>query len=347
MALFMPGTAVLKVSASSPSKENSADFLLKSKVCLILVCFMLSCISMPKIHAQKRINQASDHARLRVDKTLQAKLAALLHQFHGTAGVYVENLKSGRYAGINQDSIFPTASIIKVPILAGVFSQIKNGKLSYNQEMTYDSSRTRGGSGLMQFFKNGSKTSLDIIISLMISYSDNVAALWCQQLAGGGTQINQLLEDYGFNSTRVNSRTPGREEAYKTFGWGQTTPREMATLLKLIRQQKVVDPASSDCMYRQMSHIFYDGYALSQIPPYIQTASKQGMVNDSRSELVMVNAPHGDYVFYIATKNNRDQRWEKDAEPWVLARSVSSLLWHYFEPRDKWRPAKEALELVP
>jgi beta-lactamase class A len=32
------------------------------------------------------------------------------------------------------------------------------------------------------------------------------------------------------------------------------------------------------------------------------------MVDASRSELVMVNAPHGDYVFYIATKNNTDQK---------------------------------------
>jgi len=290
---------------------------------------------------------ASPRNHLKTDKHLQASLSTLLKGFHGTAGVYVENLKTGKIAAVNADTIFPTASIIKVPILVGVFDKIKSSALSYNQSLIYDSARTRGGSGLMQFFKDSSKTSLDVVISLMISYSDNIAALWCQELAGGGVRINQLLQNMGFRYTRVNSRTPGREDAYKAYGWGQTTPREMATLLKLIREQKAVDAASSDCMYRQMSHIFYDGYALSQIPPYIQTASKQGMVNDSRSELVMVNAPHGDYVFYIATKNNKDQRWEKDAEPWQLARKVSALLWHYFEPKDHWQLAKTALKLVP
>jgi beta-lactamase class A len=87
-----------------------------------------------------------------------------------------------------------------------------------------------------------------------------------------------------------------------------------------------------------MSHIFYDQYALSQIPPYVQTASKQGMVDDSRSELVMVNAPHGDYVFYVATKNNKDQRWKNDNEASELERKVSSLLWNYFEPKYGWTP---------
>jgi len=349
MALSLGQADVEKIRVTKKTAEQKAFSYFKRRRIFLIFLMILSTHLMVNLNLQAQTTQemTMSQEHLKEDKALQEKLSVLLDQFHGTAGIYVENLRTGKFAGVHADSIFPTASIIKVPILAGVFSQIKAGKLSYNQELTYDTSRTRGGSGLMQFFKDSSKTSLDILLSLMISYSDNVAALWCQQLAGGGTQINQLLNDYGFKSTRVNSRTPGREEAYKEFGWGQTTPREMATLLKLIRQQKIVDPASSDCMYRQMSHIFYDGYALSQIPPYIQTASKQGMVDDSRSELVMVNAPHGDYVFYIATKNNQDQRWEKDAEPWVLARAVSSLLWHYFEPKDKWTPAKKALELVP
>lgn len=84
-------------------------------------------------------------------------------------------------------------------------------------------------------------------------------------------------------------------------------------------------------MYRLMTNIFYDENALSVIPPYIQTASKQGMVNASRSELVMVNSHNGDYVFYIATKNNEDTRWEDDNEAYELQREVSKLLWEYWQ----------------
>ena len=63
------------------------------------------------------------------------------------------------------------------------------------------------------------------------------------------------------------------------------------------------------------------------------------MLNASRSEAVLVNAPHGDYVFYVATKENQDQRWKPDNEAWQLARKVSALLWSYFEPRSHWKPA--------
>lgn len=277
-------------------------------------------------------------AQYKQDKNLTAKLEQLLDRFHGTAGVYVLNLKHGKEAAVNADTIFPTASIIKVPILVGIFKKINEGALNYHQHLFYRDAMGRGGSGLMQYFKDSTEIDLSKAVTLMISRSDNTAAVWCEKLAGGGAAINAWLADHGYTFTRLNSRTPGREKERKKYGWGQTTPREMAHLLVSIRKGEILTPAACERMYRDMTHIYWDDYALSQIPPYIQTASKQGMVNASRSELVMVNAPHGDYVFYIATKNNEDQRWSADNEAWQLARDVSSLLWDYYEPHSGWKP---------
>lgn len=277
-------------------------------------------------------------AQYRKDKKLTKKLEKLLEPFHGTAGVYVLNLKDWKEAEVNADTLFPTASIIKVPILVGLFKKIEEGQLNYHQPLLYRDSMARGGSGLMQYFKDSVKIDLSKAVTLMISRSDNTAAVWCEKLAGGGEAINAWLADHGYKDTRLNSRTPGREKERKEYGWGQTTPREMAHLLTSIREEKILTPAACERIYRDMTHIYWDDYALSQIPPYIQTASKQGMVNASRSELVMVNAPHGDYVFYIATKRNKDQRWSADNEAWQLARDVSKLLWNYYEPDYGWKP---------
>ncbi|WP_209329175.1 serine hydrolase [Lunatimonas salinarum] len=264
-------------------------------------------------------------------QTLMETLERELSGFNGTAGLYAMNLKTGEEIAINADTLFPTASVIKVPILVGVFDKIEQGALSYTQPLIYRDSLKYGGSGLMQFFKDSTETDLSVLVSLMITYSDNTTSLWCQALAGGGVAINALMENLGLVHTRVNSRTPGREANWQQYGWGQTTPREMTQLLVKIRKGEVVSPQASERMYRLMTNIYYDGNALSAIPPYIQTASKQGMVNASRSELVMVNAPSGDYVFYIATKNNTDQRWEEDNESYVLKRTVSRLLWEAWQ----------------
>jgi len=278
----------------------------------------------------------SEAQSFKTDKKLQAQLEEFTKDFKGTAGIYVFNLKTKKQAAVNADTVFPTASIVKVPILIGLFDKLEKGELIYHQPMIYHDSIKYGGSGLMQYFKDSSQTELSVMTALMIGYSDNTTSLWNQALAGGGETINRILDSCGFKQTRVNSRTPGREKIREIYGWGQTTPREMAQLLVRIREGSIVSKAASEKMYRLMTRVYYDENALSQIPAYVQAASKQGMVDASRSELLMVNAPHGDYVFYIATKNNSDKSWSHNNEANVLIRKLSAYLWNYFEPKSKW-----------
>lgn len=280
----------------------------------------------------------------KVDHKLEKALTELTKSFNGTAGVYVLNLKTGRYASLNGDTIFPTASIVKVPLLVGLFDKIEKGELRFHQPMMYRDSIKYGGSGLMQFFKDSSATEVSVLAALMMAYSDNTTSLWNQQLAGGGEQVNILMEQYGLKDTRVNSRTKGREEIRKIYGWGQTTPREMSALLARIHRGEVISKSASERMYRLMTKGYYDEQALAEIPPYIQAAAKSGSVNESRSEVVLVNAPHGDYVFYVGTKNIKDQRWEADNEAVVMIRKISAYLWNYFEPKSGWKPAWDVLK---
>lgn len=290
----------------------------------------------PSVQAQK----------VKTDQKLEQALIELTSDFNGIAGVYVYNLKTHKEAGVHADTIFPTASVVKVPILVSLFKKIDQGQYTLNDSLLYRDERAYGGSGLMQFFKDSTKTDIRTAAALMITYSDNTTSLWCQELAGGGKEINAYMEKLGLKDTRVNSRTEGREEIWEKYGWGQTTPREMAHLLMKIKKSELGNPAASEEMYRMLTNSFYTDYSLSQIPPYVQTAAKQGMVDDSRSELVMVNAPHGDYVFYFATKNNKDESWEYRNEAWELSRKISAYLWNYFEPDYGWKPAAGTEELT-
>lgn len=273
------------------------------------------------------------------DKELARKLAELVKPFRGDVGIYVRHLPTARWAAIRADEVFQTASMVKVPIMLGVFDKLNRDELDYHGEQVYRDSLLYAGEDIVGAFRDSAVISLSKLIMLMITTSDNTASLWCQQLAGTGTAINQWLDDHGFDSTRVNSRTPGRENERALYGWGQTTPREMAELLVMIRQGDAVSPGASQEMYRILTRIYWNGEALSQIPPWIQAASKQGAVNQSRSEVVLVNAPSGDYVFCVITKNQVDQSWKADNEGFVLLRDVSRTLWNYFEPESRWSPA--------
>jgi beta-lactamase class A len=181
-------------------------------------------------------------------------------------------------------------------------------------------------------FKNDEKIELSKLIMLMLTMSDNTASLWLQSLAGTGTRINEILDSLGLKITRVNSRTPGRETNRSQYGWGQTTPREMAEILEKIYNKEIINDSLSKKMMRLLGRNYWDEEALSQIPPSIEVFSKSGAVDESRSEVLLVNAPHRPYVFCICTKNNNDQSWAYDNEAWILTRKISRLLWKHFEP---------------
>ncbi len=268
---------------------------------------------------------------------LESQLQALLSGFRGNVGLYVKHLGTGQTVAINADSLFPTASTIKIPIQCGLFDKIQRGQLSYQQELVYRDS-IKYDDGIVGSLKDSTVISLDRVVMLMETVSDNTGSLWCQALAGGGVAINNWLETNGFHQTRVNSRTPGREAFRTRYGWGQTTPRELADLLVYIRDGRAVSPDASDRMYRNLTRQYWDGDALSQLPATVSVATKNGAVNQSRSEVMVVHAPHGDYVFCVMTKNQADQRWTRDNEGSALVRAVSALLWRTFEPKSTWKP---------
>ncbi len=283
----------------------------------------------------------------RPDRQLQHQLDSLVTGFHGSVGIYVRHLVSGRTASVNSDSVFPTASMIKVPIMIAVFDAIAHGQLDYHQKLIYTDSLLYEGEDILGSFRDSTTIPLNQLTLLSITTSDNTASLWLQALAGGGTVINQWLAEHGFDSTRVNSRTPGREANRTRYGWGQTTPREIARLVELIRAGQAVSPAASQEMYRHLTRIYWNGEALSQLPPWVQAASKQGAVDRSRSEVVLVNAPSGDYVFSVLTREQADTTYEASNEGWVLIRRLSALLWKHFEPKHPWHPAPGAELLKP
>ncbi|NUN68297.1 MAG: serine hydrolase [Bacteroidetes bacterium] len=276
------------------------------------------------------------------DKKLTAKLQELVKDFKGEYGIYVRHLKSGRTVEINADTMFPTASMIKVPIMAGIYNKIESGALKPDSILMFRDSLIYEGEDIVGTLKDSGRIALGKVIMLMITTSDNTGSLWCQSMAGTGTAINALMEQNGFAVTRVNSRTPGREAMRSQYGWGVTTPREMAELVVRIREGKLISPWASERMYRNLARIYWDGEALSEIPPYVHAASKQGAVNRSRSEVVLVNAPSGDYVFCVITKNQQDESWVNENEGYVLLRNVSRTLWQYFEPKSTWKAMEES-----
>ena len=271
--------------------------------------------------------------------SFESEFSRLIQEFDGRAGIYVKDLVTGKELAINADTLYPTASMIKVPIMVAVFDRIERGELDYQQKLVYRDSLFYSDGDVTGEFRDSATVSLAEMVMLSISKSDNTASLWLQELAGTGTMINEWLDKNGFVGTRMNSRTPERRGDWEVYGWGQTTPREMARLVELIWRGEAVSPAASEEMLRVLSRPYYDDEAISQIPPSVQVSSKTGAVNASKSEVIIVHAPSGPYLFCVITADQTDTQWAYGNAGYELIRAVSSRLWNAFEPDMPWQSA--------
>lgn len=276
----------------------------------------------------------------REDRELRAQIESLARGFQGDVGIYVRNLRTGESVAIAADDTFPTASMVKVPLLITLFDQAAQKRFDLDSLYTFSDSTVIQGDGddLMAMVKLGSRVTLRKMAYLMTGFSDNTASVWIQSLIGGSQVANAWLESHGYKITRDNSKLAERRPIWRIWGWGMTSPREMASLLMSIRNGEAVSRAASEEMYNLLTHNYWKDDALASIPPWVQAADKSGSVDASRSEAILVNARTGDYVVVVATKNIKDRSYATTNEAATLIRKISWAVYHHYNPDDVWRP---------
>jgi beta-lactamase class A len=266
----------------------------------------------------------SQAAPVTEDTLLEAELRRLVSRVRGRAAVYARRLGTDQEVSINADEVFPTASMIKIPLLVGLFGAIEEGRLGLMDDLPYDETLATPGAGdVLDKLQPGETVALWRIAGLMIMLGDHAAARWVQQLVGG-EPVNEWLAAQGFEQTRVNGRVVGREDAYESYGWGQSTPEELSRLLIMIRNGDAVGEAASENMYRLLSRNWWPMGAKSAIPSTVNVAAKAGLVRDARAEIVLVNAPAGDYVLCVMTAAGSDGRLDGGD---ALIRAASAAVW--------------------
>ena len=120
-----------------------------------------------------------------------------------------------------------------------------------------------------------------------------------------------------------------------------SAPWDAASLADLLAQAvdgRLGSAAACDEARRCLGRIYWDDEALSSLPPDAHALSKQGAIDRSRSEVVLVHAPRGDYVFCVITKEQQDRSWGRDNEGFALLRAVSAALWRRFAPDRPYAP---------
>jgi beta-lactamase class A len=243
-----------------------------------------------------------DTAPLTARQQMEAKVTQAINQFPGTISLFVKNLDTGESFGIRENEPVRTASTIKLPIMAAVFSAIAQGKARWDETIPLNKEDKVGGSGVLSDFSDGLQLPLRDLVHMMIMVSDNTATnLLIDRFSGDF--VNAELAKLGLERTRslrkiIGSGTPsglsreGYREEFRKFGIGMSTARDMVTLLEKIEYGGVVSPEGSKEMISILRRQRFKEGIGRQLPDD-WVASKSGALDRLRSDVGLVRSPGG------------------------------------------------------
>ncbi len=254
---------------------------------------------------------------MRADTTaLRHKLDSIADAHHGVVGYSVIDVDNNVRISRRGDEKFPTASLIKVPILVTVYDLVAKGQLSLDDPITVLKIDQVPGSGIIQYLHNGTILTVRDAAWLMITISDNTATnLLLDRIII--RRVWNKMDSLGLHDTRVHSKSFLRVSSIAMdssvkYGLGVTTPNEMATLFQLLAQGKAVNPASDSAMLDILEHN-ENGEKLQRYVYGVRAAHKSGETDQVRTECSLYYLRNR-IVACVLTKENVDQRYSPDTE---------------------------------
>jgi beta-lactamase class A len=244
------------------------------------------------------------------ERVLWQKLEATIRDedrnLDGVLGVAILDLSTGRTLFLNADELLPTASSIKIAILAELYHQAQQGKLKLTDTYTLQSSDFVGGSGIASALTPGvTRLTLRDVAALMISVSDNSATNVIIDRIGM-ENINSLLDSLGLAHTRlrrkmmdVKAAAEGRENV--------ASPREMMLLLEALYRGKVLNKPLTEDFFTLLS-IHKESYLPRALPEDLRIANKPGELEGVRNDSGIVFTGTRPYVISVMTTYLRHER---------------------------------------
>ena len=220
--------------------------------------------------------QAAQPAPSPLDR-LKASIERITRSANATWGIYVKSLETGEEVAINADRQMDTMSVIKIPLMAEVYYQIKEGKFKLSDRYPIKAEDLLPGTGVLRSLDAGESITVKDLITLMIIVSDNTATDVLFNMVGGVEPVNRRMATLGLKHTRATapSRTwfaalrkaPSAEAFHRAAQnpYGLSSPHDIGVLLEQMERGVLVDKESSAQMLQIMRGQLYR----SRIPRYL------------------------------------------------------------------------------
>ena len=263
--------------------------------------------------------------------TLAEQIREICEGFDGRIGLAAINLQTNETVGYLADEIFPTASVIKLPVLLTLMQQVEDGEYSLDDPLMLRRADHVAGSGLLQHLSPGLTTPIRDWAFLMMSISDNLATNVLIDHVGLD-EVNDWLDEHDYPDIRLHRKINFNLLKTDQKLLGTSTPAALTRMITAVYQQTHVSPAACTEMMRMMNKVGADrvGRYLpfepygSDVPDseILRLAGKTGSLAGMRAQTAVIyrgmpNENRGFALTVMNEGNPEPERWQPDA-PGVL-----------------------------
>ena len=239
------------------------------------------------------------------------RLVELLSPPSGLIALAARHVESGRAWRHHEHRPLPSASLIKLPILAAFWEGVEAGCLDPTERVSVPAEARVEGTGVLKALAPGLQPTWSDLATLMITVSDNVATnLVIDRL--GMDAIQAWIDKAGLAETRLERRMMDR--AAMSAGRGNwTSAADIQTLLSAIAAGTCVSSEASRQMRRILEAQQFQDRLPRRLPEGARVANKTGNFADVIHDAGIVALPGGTLVIAVLTQGVRPAWQAMDA----------------------------------
>ncbi len=258
---------------------------------------------------------------LRLKKILGNKV---MH-FKGTVGLVIEDLDTQWEIAFNEDTLIPSASLVKVPIMLSCFYAAQDGKINLKDTISLKSSDKVAGSRVLGREPAGSVFTVEELFSPMITQSDNAAANILIDFLGFDT-LNSYFKKIGLRNTNIARKMMDfkeRREGEENY----TTAADMAYLLEGLYSKKFLNKDVSEKCLVLLGQQKINDRIPKKLPKGTFVVHKTGLEKYVCHDAGIVFTDKGNFLICVLAKH--ESRFAKPAKRFIS--DVTLLTYKYFQ----------------
>jgi len=220
--------------------------------------------------------------------------------------VYFKQLNGDKFFEYQSKNVMPSASTIKVLILAALFQKVIEGRVDLNNRIEVSEKDIVGGAGVIYLLdKNNSYTILDLA-KLMIILSDNTATNLLIDLIGMD-YINDYSNLIGLKDTSLQRKMMDFEKR-KVGLENLTTANDLGIILEKLYKHEILNDHYCKLAIDIMKNQILRGGIDRFLEKKYEIANKTGELKHLEHDCGLVLGEEHDYVIAILTMGKENYK---------------------------------------